>query len=81
MIEHHKENYEAEVAAMEEEATPTMSSSSSEESDDSSSLFSVERSEMTTPTEISLLDFDAELEVIDLDNLSISSDASYMTPP
>ena len=78
VIEHHKADYEAEVAQL--QADSPSGGSSDEMSDDGScSLFSIGQLEresgMTTPTEISLLDFDAEMEIVDLDDLLSSSDS------
>lgn len=78
MIEHHKADYEAEVAELQTNS-PSIASSDEMSDDGSSSLFSTGQLErvsgMTTPTEISLLDFDAEMEIVDLDDLLSSSDS------
>ena len=81
VIEHHKENYEADVAAEAaamEAASSSTSSSEELSEDDTSSLFSIDQmsegSDLSTLTEISLLDFDADMDVVDIDDLSNSSD-------
>ena len=86
MIEHHKADYEEEVAGLQADS-PSGASNDEMSDDDSSSLFSIgqieRESEMTSPTEISLLDFDAEMEIVDLDDLLSSSDSetSLYSPP
>ena len=87
VVEHHKENYEAEVAAVEAAANQISSSSSdwSHSDDESSSFLSfgqmVGESGLTTPTEVPLIDFDEEMDIIDFDDLVSDSDSEILSPP
>ena len=89
MIEHHKENYEAEVAALEDTHQPPVvsqpsSSSSSDwssgsDDEDGSSFLSSDDlmgvdTEMTTPTIIPEINFDLDMDVECIDDKYYSSD-------
>lgn len=95
MIEHHKENYEAEVKAVEAAREPSPaphSSSVSSGSDsefsasDGSSYFSSDDlmgvdTELATPLSMPSVDFDADMDVVYVDDIHDLSDTEYVTSP